>query len=69
MKKGPETEIDRDTFLQEVHVFLDEEFNYNQAGHKGSPPGYHEKTKALRESLLAGYVTDALLTDNRNTMC
>ena len=69
-------EVDADTFLREVHLFLDDEFNYpqesegNQTSRKGSPPGGHGKNKAFQEHLLSGYVRDALPTvGNKNPMC
>ena len=67
IKKGLEPEIDRVTFLRHVDDFLDGELNPTQAGHKGSPSVSNETTKALQGSLLAGYVRDALLTDNTIT--
>ena len=76
VRKGPDVEIDPDTFLREVHLFLDEEFNYpqmsegNETSRNGRPPGGHGKTKAFQEVLLSGYVRDVLPTvGNKNSMC
>jgi len=74
--KGPDVEIDTGTFLREVNLFLDDEFNYPQesegseTSRKGSPLGGHGKSKAFQEHLLSGYVRDALPTvGNNNPMC
>ena len=58
--KGPDMEIDPDTFLREVDLFLDEEFNYpqksegNETSHKGSPIGVTERLELSKNSCCPG---------------
>lgn len=75
--KGPDMDIDAETFLRQVNLFLDEEFNYppqksedRQTSHEGKPPGGHGRTKGFQENLLSGYVREVLPTvGNKNSMC